>query len=867
MRRGFLLTLSAVAIFGTFSPQVFASNQNTAGGEQLFKIPVRLHSELFLPKYVEPLNYRFETPQVAPPTVPSKTGLVLPQELYKPKEEIKGGGGFSCGQPGDRGLYARGVEAFNSGDYEKAKQYFERLLAEYPSSPYTLKAAYYLGYIAFKEGNYAKAYEIFKNLCENPYTFPWKKYACYNAIISALKLGKLSEAEALARPYPFWHSFVLWLQNRIADGELLQNLNCQQLEEPYKNYCLYLRAYLNPSEKVNLPPQYAKSVELKKVLTAAGGGQYLSPELVERYLNTPLGTKILEIYTYGLIERGDYQNALRWLTELYRRDKNAARTLAIYLIEKNPAYGGEVLRVVPDREVAKVYAEVLYNGGNYQKALELAQRYGFYKVGGFAAYKLGNYSLSAELLSKVPVKDREVYRILLEDYLRLGRLEKLKNTLEEIKDKYPELYREYLGWYYYYERDWAKAAKYLGDPLYKATCYYNLRDYERVLDTLRGVNSPQARILLAETYIALGKFGRAAEVLRGVNLPDAYFLEGLALFAQGRYREAAYYFEKVKNYPKALLWLANSYYNLGDYNRAKELYLEFIKSYPNDPQVGDAYMGLVNVYLNTGDPSLARYLSGVVERFPDLLSEEVKIKLAESLLKNGETQKAYEIAKSLVRSNNPYIRGRALLILAAVDRRNAPRYLEEAAKLHLPNISSRAVEMLVEYYLKRGEAQKAKTILEKYGNLIASPDELLGLYLRTGEFDKAYKLLEQLIAADNRYTLKAFEIAKKYNRPEFFNLSLNSLDGKIATLSAYYLANYYLKKDDLRDALKAVMYLKVRGIRYEPYYSKAFAKVVVSLYSKGYVKDACKLLREINENNLSPQERVEVEKVKKACGS
>jgi len=864
MRNKWVLAFAVLTLFGA-SPSVSAV-KTAEGGEQLFKIPVKLRSELFLPKYAGRLNHRFEVPSAVPPTAPSKTGLVLPAEIYEPKEKIKGEG-FSCGQPTDKSLYAKGVEAFNGGDYRRAKEYFERLLAEYPSSPFTLKAAYYLGVIEFKEGNYDRAYEIFKNLCKSPYAFPWKDYACYNAVISALRLGKFAEAEELARPYSFWRSLVLWLQNRIGDSELLKNLNCSSLEEPYRNYCLYLRAYLNPSQRVELPPKYAKSVELKKVLTAAGGGGYLSTEEVRRYLSTPLGTKILEVHTYGLIKRGDYRNALRWLAELYRRDKNAARNLAIFLIEKNPAFGGEVLKVVPDRKVAEVYAKVLYNAGDYRRALEVAKRYGFYGVGGLAAYRLGDYRLSAELLSKVPVKDRLTYRVLLEDYLRLGRLEELKNLLKEVEKRYPDLYREYLGWYYYYKRDWEKAAQYLNDPLYKATCYYNLGEYGKVLSLIQNADNPHARLLLAETYLALGRLDRAAEVLEGVNLPDAYFLKGLVLFARGNYREAAYYFEKVKNAPKGLLWLAHSYYNLGDYGRAKELYLEFIRRYPNDPRVGDAYMGLVNIYLNAGDTSLARYLSGVAEKFPDLLSEEVKVKLTESLLKNGETRRAYEIARSLVDSKNPFVRGRALLILAAADPKNAPRYLEEAVRLRLPEISSRAVEMLVDYHLRRGEVKKAKTLVEKYGNLINSPDKLLGLYLRTGEFDKAYKLLKQLIAADNRYTLRAFEIAKRYKRAEFFNLSLNSLDAKVATLSARALVEHHLKEKNLRDALKVVMLLKVRGVRYEPYYSEAFAEVVNALYSAGYLKDACKLLTEVNESKLPPAERGKIEKIKKVCGS
>ena len=868
MKRKWFLTLSAFAIFGFSAPQVFASVPNGGGEGRLFKIPVRVTSNLFLPKYRENFNISFALPKISPPTVPSKLGLVLPSEIYKPSEKVKSESGFfSCGQSGDKELYARGVEAFNSRNYDKAEEYFERLLAEYPSSPYTLKAAYYLGYIEFKKGDYAKALQTFKNLCENPYSFPWKRYACYNAIISALKLGDYTTAESLSRDYPFWHSFVLWLEGKVSTDDLERNLNCDRLEEPYKGYCLYLKAYLNPTEGVEVPDVYKTSVELKKILSEAGSGKTLSSSEVEKYLNNPsLAGQLLSVYIYNLIEKGNYGEALRWLERLNSLDREKAIPLAIFLIERAPWLGDRVLSVVRNRNVAEVYAEMLYNGGDYRKVLRLAKEYDLPKLGALAAYQLGDYRLSLNFLSRLKGWDLIAYRLAAEDYLRLGDLEGLRKLLDEIKNRYPSFYRYYLGWYYYYKKDWAKAARYLTDPLYRATCYYNLGRYGDVLKALRGINNPPADILKAEAYMALGRFKSAVEALRGINSPDAYFLKGLAYFAQGRYREAAYYFNKVKNYPKALIWLANSYYNLGDYGRAERLYLEFIRRYPNSPLVSNAYLGLVNVYLNTGDRNLAKYLSGLVDRYPNLLSEEVEVKLAESFLKNGETAKAVKLARKLVRSKNPFVRGKALLILAATNPRNAPEYLSEAIKLRVPEVSPKALEELVRYYLSRGDRKKAEALLEKYGDIVSNPKELLNLYVAAGMFNKAYKLLEQLIAADNSYTTLAFEIARRYKQPRFYNLSLNSLDSKVATLSAYRLVDYYLQKGDLKDALKVALVLKVRKIRYEPYYSKIFARVIYALYSHGYVEDACKLVGEVNTAYLSPKEKVEVERVKKTCG-
>lgn len=868
----FVLSITPPALSSVNTTAGVSTGKNTSG--EVFKIPVRLTSRIFLPKPPET-----QIPQTLPlprvdsklPRLGSKVGLVLPSEIYKPNERVKEEGGFfSCGQPSDKQIYTKAVEAFNKGNYSEAKRLFEKLLAEYPSSPYTLKAAYYIGYIEYVEGNYQKALKTFQQLCTNPYNFPWKKYSCQNAVVAALQLGDYQTAERVAQNV-FWKKFLLWLEGKIDDKtfwEFLKHYNCDELGNPYADYCRYVKGYLNPAGELaeNLPQRFLRSIELKRLLLKASEGGYITPQLLERYVNNPsVGNQLLELYILGLIKRGDYEQALRWLSELKNRNPEAAKTLAIYLIEKNPAVGGEVLKIVPAQEVAAVYAKALYNGGRYAEALRIAQTYRLDYVGGLAAYRLGDYYRAAQLLSRVPQKDETVYRLLLDTYLRLREEEKFKKTLSEVKNRYPQLYGEYLGWYYYYKGDWKKAAQHLKNPLYKAVALYNAGEYDRVLQILRGNNGTLAKLLKARALLAKGQFSKTLELLSGVNTPDADFLKGIALFAEGKYRTAAAYFERVKNYPPALLYLANCYFNEGKYREAEKLYFQFIKLYPQSPLVGDAYLGLINVYLNTGDPRLANYLLGIVEKYPNLLSEEALLKLAESFYKNGEPSKALKLASKLVKSKNPYIRGKALLLMAKLEPSKAPIYLERAVKLGIPQISSEAAVELAEYYLSHNNSRKAREVLERYGNLVSDVKTLINLYAKVGEFNRAYKLLEQMIPADNSYTVLAYDIARKYGKPEFYALALNSLDPKIATYSAYELERFYLKRGDLKDALKTVLVLKVRKIRYEPVYSKAFYLIVENLYDKGYVKDACSLLDEINTHYLTPKEKLKLEKIKKTC--
>ena len=455
--------------------------------------------------------------------------------------------------------------------------------------------------------------------------------------------------------------------------------------------------------------------------------------------------------------------------------------------------------------------------------------------------------------------------------MRLKRWKEFSSQLQKVRDRFPELYREFLGWYYYYKGDWGKAAALLEEPLYRAVAYFNLGAYQKVLAILKNDNTPTARILKAKARLALGDFQGAVRELEGLNTPEALYLQGIALFAQGDYRGAAQKFEKLlrlagNRYPDALLRLADSYYNLGDYGRAKRLYLRFIRLFPKDKDISDAYLGLVNLYLATGDISLADYVYRIVERYPHLVGEEVKLRLAQAFAQNGQTAKAVKLLKELSLSKDPYIRGEALLILAKLEPQRAEEYLKEVISLGLPQLQSRAVINLAYLYLQRGEKEKAKRLLDKYADRVTDVDKLVDLYIRLGEFKKLYYLLQELIAVDNSYTKVAFEVAQKYHRPEFYRLALYSLDPKIAATSAYRLELLALQRNDLKDALKYALILKVRKLKYEPIYSRALFEMVKKLHGEGYISDACQLIGEINPRYLTPSQRLQLETVKVDCG-
>jgi len=869
MSRNFLLLpLGVSLLLVPFAGTVYSENPQK--DEKVLQIPIRVTQRVFIPKPRE------EVPQKLPAKVEfeinaRKVGLVYPTEIYVPKEHVKVEKHFfSCGEPTDKELYAKGVEAFNKGKLREAEHYFLELLYRNPQSPYAIKAKYYLGVIAFEQRQYQKTYRIFKNLCSLPYNFDWKKFACYNAVISGLYIGVHDYRSASSNV--FWKNYLLWLDGKIDDYTFRSKLNRKQLEEPYRNYCHYLRVFLNPNLEVgNLPPYYKRSLELRRLLLGFVSGTVVSPQGVEKFINDPLYGKDFEyFYTYYLINAGYHQRAFQYIKDLLRKDYKKALKLARLLGYVDPKWLPKLLELFPnDGKLWELYAVNLYNSGKLKRALDIAEKLGLYRIAGYAAYRLGDYKTAVENLLKVKDKNRTDYGILLDSLIRTGDWKGFLKVLSEVRNKYPDLYREYLGWYYYYKGDWSKAAALLAEPLYKAVAYFNLGAYQKAAAVLNRLHGAEAKILEAKALIASGNFDKAIEALRGINSAEANYLKGVAYFAKGDYREAAYYFSKLlpyyRKFPDVFIRLADAYYNLGNYRLAEAYYFRYIKHFPKGEWVKDAYLGLVNVYLQTGDPTVANYVYRALEKYPSLVGEEVKLKLAEAFVQNGELQKAKKLLTELVKSKDDYIRGKALLLMAKVDPQRAEEYLKQALEVDFPEIKSQAVLELAKLYLKEGKKDKAIQFLELHEGDVLDMDKLVDLYTQLGDFKRLYYLLQELIAAANKYTETAFQIAEKYHRPEFYKLAVYSLDPKIAATSAYRLELYYLKKGDLKNALKYALFLKVRKLKYEPIYTEAMFQAVKTLHEKGYIADACKLIGEINPKYLTVEQKLEYESIKVDC--
>jgi len=424
MKKSFLL-------LGLFVLPALAVENNAP--KKVLQIPVEITSKVFFEKPKEEVPKRIALKEEFGEISADKVGLLYPKELFIPKEKLQiDPFPLSCGEPDYKKLYAEAVLDFNSSKFKEAKETFLELLYRFPNNPYSFKAKYYLGVIAFKEGDYKKAYKIFKELCQTPINWVWKNYSCANAVISGVWIGIKDYKSASFST--FWYNYLLWLDGKLSDNEFAAKLNCKDLDEPYRGYCVYLKVFLNPFQnEARLKGDYKNSVELKKAILSfiSGRTEKLKPSQISRFINDPVyGTDFEFFYIYYLVSVGDYDTALSYLPDLYAKDPQKALKLAEIVAAQGIDWAERVLNVIPDRAIERIYLTELYNGGFYEKVLKQAPKYGFYRLAAYAAYKLGKNREALLYLKKVKNKnetdfnqfknfyDTTQFKIIINDQLK-----------------------------------------------------------------------------------------------------------------------------------------------------------------------------------------------------------------------------------------------------------------------------------------------------------------------------------------------------------------------------------------------------------------------------------------------------------------
>ncbi|MFN3814305.1 MAG: hypothetical protein ACK4SM_06760, partial [Aquificaceae bacterium] len=172
----------------------------------------------------------------------------------------------------------------------------------------------------------------------------------------------------------------------------------------------------------------------------------------------------IALYYLGIIQmgKGAEKEALASASILETINPKLSKSLYAIISSKDILLSKLTYSITEDRRFLDRAGVLAYNLEDYPLALYYFSMSGNVKYAVYSAVRLGNYAKAYNMLKDVERKDKEEYAWLLESAYWSGKT--LGPTLEEIRERYPDLYKEYTGWYFFRNGDWEKAAIYLEDP-------------------------------------------------------------------------------------------------------------------------------------------------------------------------------------------------------------------------------------------------------------------------------------------------------------------------------------------------------------------------------------------------------------------
>ncbi len=769
-------------------------------------------------------------------------------ELYIPKE-----GG--CGAPKDLNLYKRGTEAYLKGDLYTAEKVLKDLLA-IPNSPFANPAKYILGLVKYKKVKYTQALKLFEESCNTRhiYTAP----ACESFFALYFKLyGKAYPTEA---PELWKAVYTIREENFIPE----ETLECERYV--FKKYCSYVNDFIQGN--VNL--DYRASTEVRKAILLYEKGKYgEAKKILERYKSKLLPYRDVVIYYLGIISlnEGNYDEAIEYALLLETLNEELAKNLYVQIALNNPRISEYAYEKTKDKWILRFSGIKAYNEGNYKEAIRFFEQAGEYIYAAYAALKLGNYERAYSFLKKTQERNELYYRLMLEVLYNLGKDKEFLHVLNEIRETYPELYHEYYGWYLFKNKKWEEAAEYFKNPIYKAIALYNAGRYEEVLEILRNNNEYEARILKAKAAIALGKTDLARRFLFG-ETPEEVYLLGLSYFVEGNYEKAIPYFEKLLKDSefklKAMLRLADSYYNLGQRDKARTLYGLIIKDFKNSPEAREALIALAQIEAEEPTKNLEKLLEEFIRTYPDSpLIPELQFQLAKIYEKEGRKVEAEIILRKLLK-NQDY-RDLAALELAKItdDKREKEQILLNLLKSNKEEVRKEAFAILVDFYQREGKLLKLARLLERMEP--KAQVKAVELYLRLGRVKDAERVFNKLYKEyKNWEELKelALKLYEKTKKVRYLRIAYTSKKPEVALRAAYFLGMYYLGKND-KKALEYLAEVIYSGRKELPFYKRAVLTGAELLKKLKAYKDASCILKKLEGLKLEKWEEEKVLKLKK----
>jgi len=802
-----------------------------------------------------------EKPKLSPPqNLPLKGSepMDLSPRLLEPPKEMEfipvakvEGDGLSCGKPKDATAYKVGVDHYLKGDFLSAEKELSSILTM--SSPYRPMAEYVLGLIKLKEGQRSEALKFFENSCRVPHRYRDSACELYYALNFELK-GSVPKNEN-----PLWS--VIY---EIREKKTYRESNCQEVV--FKNYCNYVLDFV----KGKVREEYKDSTTLRRAIVLFQTGKLDEAEkLLLEYSKPTKPYRSVALYYLGLIalQKKDTNRAYQYASLLETINREYANSLYSQIAQRDVLLARITYNITKEPSFLELAGIIAYNRGDYKLALSNFLDAKNIRYAVYSAIREGDYKTAYTLLEGKREKDREDYLWLLESayWANLP----MEEPLKAVRERHPELYKEYLGWSFFRKGDWLSALSYFDDPYYRALCYYNLKKYEDVLKVLKGIDHPKARLLKAKSALFLGKPALARSFLTQSS-PEELYLLGLSYFMEGEYERSIDHFKKVpKDSPfgvRALMKTGDALYNLGKVDSAKEVYWEILKNFPEDPLASQATLALLGMEERELPPSdREKLIKSYLQKEPDSpYAQELKYQLADLLIKRGEKREAEKILIELFEGSSP-LKYKALLKLASIeeDKRNKAVLLYKVYKEGNSEESAIARRELVKLYEEVGDQQSMAELLE--GGDLSDKERAMQIYANIQRWDKALAIANQLISLG--YKSPSFDntLWKIYENTKDRNILTaltKSQDINLSAKAKLEMAKLLKAEGKPREALEYLVDISLNN-KGAQVYNSAILEGVRTFLELRLRRDASCFLERVDANTLSREERVKIERLKK----
>ncbi len=803
------------------------------------------------PTYIE-LNYFYEDIDLNRYIKPYKP-LYVNLPLYiieKPTSYL--------GIPPSNALLSEAIDYFNKGDFLFAKSSLETFLEKYKDNKYLYYAYYLLGVTKFNLGEIEESQPLLYKSCQMVNI----KEICLSTAIVDIVLGNFEKSKSILSQLNkdndtlFYNTVIDLMNNKKVD---LSQIECNNLDIGSIEYCKYIKKYFffsaaNYGKALDIKiDENLKEIKLQSDLMDSYSLFFLKnydkalenfDKLIQRTSNGYIYN--LSLYGKALIQQDDIK---KYAYILESRDEYLAYSLYLQLgnsyFQKGKSLDAFIffqkainLSSTNKTYLKKAIATSLYNLGKYDYALKFfsdlaneTKEADLYLYAGFSAYQLKNFSKAQEFLENaINTENLQTKKLALiylaEVYLLNKEDEKFVNTIDKLKDIDSVEAYDLLGWYFFENQDYQNAYKAFKDNYMKAVSAFNSNDIQTAKNLIQMREDSKSKFLSAYIQIKEGNIEKAQEILKNLSSGSddisekANYLYAYLYFSSENYQKAV---ESFRNFidkykykddsytKKAILRLADSYYNLGEKDLARSIYADFIKKYSNTKDGIDAAYSLILLESKDQFENQEEAIKNFIEKYPNYpLVDNLKLQLASLYNEKGKLEDAIKIYNEIIKSNSvesDFAKYKlAEIYFKMNDIEKAKSLLVDIINKNPNNFDAKL--LLGDIYEQENQYDEAINI---YSTIKDNDDikfKIAKLLILKGDYQSAIDTLKYLLdkypdkANDiSFYIGKAYFLMKKFDEAIDYLLNGQKSSNYQYAAESYYLLGLIYKNKDLNKAL------------------------------------------------------------------